>query len=95
MNTAAKMFLVKKLKTKAVRAIKERRERNKRWRTDLVKRYWINNSDDEYEELAHEPTDKLTVTIGKNEFSTQQPEVFDQGLVGVLKDEFFPVQICK
>ena len=37
----------------------------------------------------------MTVTLGKNEFSTQPPEVFDQGLRGVLKDEFFPVQICK
>ena len=95
------MLLGKKLKTKSIRALTERRIRNKRWRTDLVKRYWINNSDGEDEEdVDYNVGDgKMQITLGNGEavlkeFEARCPEAYDKDFRGNLKDEFFPVQIC-
>ena len=63
-----------------------------------MKRYWINNSDDEEDLVAELPSMNNThiqIKLGNSSFQTEAPEVYDKDLKGQFKDEFFPVTICK
>jgi hypothetical protein len=48
-NKVAQKYLSFRLKYKALRGLGARVDRNQMLRKDLVKRYWIHNSDDEEE----------------------------------------------
>lgn len=72
-----------RMQKNAIGALKERVQRNQEWRKDLVKRYWINNSDSEDE----------TVDSSQGMVAGAQDGFFENP--GSFKDEFFPVKVCR
>ena len=71
-----------KMMTNVYQALQERNVRNKEWRKDLIKRYWINNSESEGEDEETQASGQ-SVTTGS---PFENPHSF--------KDEFFPVKVC-
>ena len=60
-----------------------------------MKRYWINNSDDEVDDEDVDTT-RVMVKLGDSQVLKKDfPDIYDPDLKGRMKDEFFPVQVCR
>ena len=79
---AAAKFLAIRLQKKAMLALGLRVGRNQELRRDLVKRYYIHNSDDEDESADAQPPKTFLNSEGPIQ------------LAPALKDEFFAVTVC-
>ena len=69
-----------------IQALQDRVVRNQEWRKDLVKRYWINNSDSE-EESRLENDGGIIASDQDSSLMFEHP--------GGFKDAFFPVKVCR
>ena len=81
-NKVAAKFLAVRLQKKSLRALGLRVGRNQELRRDLVKRYYIHNSDDEDETADAQPPKTFLNSDGPTQHNP------------ALEDEFFPVTIC-
>lgn len=106
LRSASSLFQSRRLSRRfqgAFRALKERAARNKEWRKDLVKRYWVDNSDSEGEDLGR-PWAPEGIRTQSGDTSQQMAErnlkvvgqvdgFFEDP--GSLKEEFFPVRVLR
>lgn len=88
------MFLKRKLKSKVIRALGGRVKDNRLYRQDLVKRYWIDNSDDEADDkLRRSSHPDFQFDQTATTFQGERPGL-NVDLRRSFLDEFFPVTIC-
>jgi len=79
--------LITKLKTKGIKALGGRVTRNNTLRQDMIKRYWVHNSDDE-EEVSTAVDDAKTYLTSNGPVPACEAEL-------AFQEEFFPVTICQ